>query len=169
MIEETYSYWVHVKSTSERIIENLTGIKNIGIVSYFGLGQLVTNFVVESYAQELNEVFGRHISIIIDDFIEEIRQISHKMYGLTLQAEDDASILESRHDEFDDSAAQVRDLARHVIEMFEATKVEWDALATSRARFSSNTDPSVLRDVAQKACQQLDDLWAVSATRLLLT
>lgn len=169
MIEETYSYWVHVKSTAERLIENLNGIKNVGIVSYFGLGQLVTNSFVDSYAQELNELFNRNISIMVDDFIEEIRQISNKMYDLTLQAEDNASIFESRRDEFDASAFEVRDLARHVIEMFEATKVEWDALATSRARFSSNTDQSVLRDITQKACQQLDDLWAVSATRLLLT
>lgn len=59
MIEETYSYRVHVKLTSEQLIENLTGIKNVGIISYFGLGQLVTNSFVELYAQELNEVFER--------------------------------------------------------------------------------------------------------------
>lgn len=129
----------------------------------------MTNSFVESYAQELNEVFGRHASIIIDDFIEEIHQISNQMYDLTLQAEDDASILESRRDEFDASAVRVRDLARHVIEIFEATKIEWDALVASRARFASNADLPVLRDVTQKACQQLDDLWAVSTTRLLLT
>lgn len=129
----------------------------------------MTNSFVESYAQELNEVFSRHISIIIDEFIEKIRQISHKMYDLTLQAEDDESILESCSNEFYDSAVQVRDLARHVIEIFEAIKIEWDALEASRARCASNTDLPVMRDVTQKACQQLDDLWAVSTARLLLT